>query len=241
MSDMTQASVTTAEAQYVGGSSNKRYVGHGVVQGRRAFVVIQYGPRGKTCQFKVEEASAYEAGRMAEHQVYSKTWERGYEMVEQDIRFTVDLPPLRAGNGKGQSGVAALAEAYEQARRQRYAPALQAIAASVTAAGPRRLVALSGFSLEARSEPVAAALQDIAGVVPSYVAKDGRAVFALPAAAVDAMKSGYRIRPVVAENPVDGNVSAAVLETLLTLWTPTTSGELASLDNAYSTAVLLAG
>jgi hypothetical protein len=240
--DMIRATVTSAEVQYVAGRSNKRYVGHTVDTHAATYTVFQYGPRGRRGQFLIEgQPGVRTVGRhVADEKLYDKIRKSGYAPSGREVTFTVNLPSEFTESRLTPPMLQSIADAYQIARAGQYRPVtdlLAAASAGVTAGGDLVVLGLDGFAREAKSEPVAAAVAGLKGLVPWRSVPDGRAALVLPAETARRVALAYDQATGTATVPAGVVVTGDVLETALSLWG--SAPEFVQLPDALEAALLV--
>jgi hypothetical protein len=234
---MAEAHVVSSEVQ--DGSANYRWVGHAVRVWDRAWTVHQFGIRAGKMRFRVTRALGEVVAAQAVNSQIRARLRTDYHLVEQSVRFTVDLPSLDDTLASDERAVLSrLADAYEQARRAEHRTTLELVARAAELPGPHRLVAADQFWLEVRSEPLAQALAELVGRLPTDVTGRGPAVFVLPDPVVEVVVRDYLPHATAGTLTVRPDTPPAVLETLKGLWQPA-GGAMADLDAAYAAAQLL--
>jgi hypothetical protein len=236
------ARVCAFELQRVDEVANLRYVGYLVTVHDRCWLLVERGRRGETAAPRVIGSfSSAEASAELDRRLTRLRERDGYVWVTRVGPFLVTLPRNGGPEQLTAEHAGRIAAEYQRRHLRRYRPIVDLISASPRVPGPHRVLALTRFAVEARSEPVAQALTRLADVVPAHITSTGSAAFVLPSVVAAAAHRQYGPYSAVTTSAVIPDaVTAAQLDVLLTVWEPFGGTDLAFVDEAWECAQALA-
>lgn len=227
--------------EYVQGSSNKFYEAAQVTSASEFFAVLRWGARTARGQCKVVRCpSASSVRRVVQDVLYEKQ-AKGYVPVVEGLRFTCATSGLAAAAGKMDPAAAAVMDAFSAERLRSLAPELAAIRSTRGGSShdaALRVALVERFALDARSEPLAAALAAALSDLPHAAGRAGALAAVLPSGVLQALRSGTA--PVHDLGPAL-DTDGEVLETLLGVWDPLLPGPMSDPVQALAAARMLGG